>query len=217
MDGSSVGGGYDLGIALSELQERDLINIIASTDMGELKMQAYIRKVLKSNVAVIDLVFQEGRTLNFDNVQINVEYAPEDGVPFLWRGGRIVYAKNQYILQVFGEGVRHNRRDCFRVSVGCYARMGTLGRQPMDVMIRDISLSGYSIADRNKELNLEVGADVTVVFSDLGYNLKLVGRVVRIEEHETITIYGLETRNLCKDLSPYISVKQQRNRRNKDH
>ncbi len=205
-----------MGIKLSELEERDLINIIASSDMGEIKLQAYIKKILKDNVAVIDVIFQDGRRLNFDNVQINIEYAPEDGVPFIFRGARIVFVKNQYVLQVSGDGVRHNRRDCFRIGVGVYARMAMVGRQGQDVMIRDISLSGFSITDRAKELNLEIGNELTVVFSDLGYNLKLVGRVVRIEEHETMIIYGLETRNLCRDLSAYVTLKQQRNRRSKE-
>ncbi len=205
-----------MGLKLSELEERDLIAIIASSDMGELKLQAYIKKVLKDNVAVIDVIFQDGRKLNFDNVQLSIEYAPEDGVPFIWRGARIVYVKNQYVLQVGGEGVRHNRRSCFRVSVGVYARMAMIGRQGTDVMIRDVSLSGFSIADRDKNLDLELGDELTVVFSDLGYNLKLAGRVVRMEEMEHMIIYGMETRNLCKDLSTYISVKQQRNRRNRD-
>lgn len=205
-----------MGLKLSDLEERDLISITASSDMGELKMQAFIKSILKENVAVIDVVFQDGRKLNFDNVQISIEYAPEDGVPFIWRAARIVNIKNQYVLQVSGEGVRHNRRSCFRVSVGIYARMAMLGRQGADVMIRDVSLSGFSIADRDKSLDLDMGDELNVVFSDLGYNLKLVGRVVRIEEMESMIIYGMETRNLCKDLSTYITVKQQRNRKNRE-
>lgn len=205
-----------MGLKLTDLEERDLLTVIASSDMGELKLQAFVKKVLKENVAVIEIIFQDGRKLNFDNVQINVEYSPEDGVPFIWRAARIVNVKGQYVLQVAGEGVRHNRRSCFRVSVGIHARMAMVGRQGTDVMIRDVSLSGFSIADREQELALEIGNELTVVFSDLGYNLKLVGRVVRIEEMENMIVYGVETRNLCKDLSPYISIKQQRNRRNKD-
>lgn len=206
-----------MGLKLSDLEERDSLTIIASSDMGELKLQAFVKKVLKENVATIEIIFQDGRTLNFDNVQLNIEHSPEDGVPFIWRAARIVNVKGQYVLQVAGEGVRHNRRSCFRVSVGCYARMAMIGRQGADVMIRDVSLSGFSIADRDKNLDLELGDELTVVFNDLGYDLKLQGRVVRMEEMEHMIIYGMETRNLCKDLSTYISVKQQRNRRSKDH
>jgi len=205
-----------LGLKLSDLEERDALTIIASTDMGEMKLQGFVKKVLKENVAIIEIIFQDGRTLNFENVQLNIEYAPEDGVPFIWRAARIVNVKGQYVLQVAGEGVRHNRRSCFRVSVGVYARMAMIGRQGTDVMIRDVSLSGFSIADRDKNLELELGDELTVVFSDMGYNLKLIGRVVRLEEMEHMIIYGMETRNLCKDLSTYISMKQQKNRRSKD-
>ncbi len=205
-----------MGLKLSDLEERDALTIIASTDMGEMKLQGFVKKILKENVAIIELVFQDGRTLNFDNVQLSIEHSPEDGVPFIWRAARIVNVKGQYVLQVAGDGVRHNRRSCFRVVVGCYARMAMLGRQGTDVMIRDVSLSGFSIADRDKNLELELGDELTVIFNDLGYNLKLVGRVVRMEEMENMIIYGMETRNLCKDLSPYISIKQQKNRRHRE-
>ena len=76
------------------------------------------------------------------------------------------------------------------------------------VMIRDISLTGFSITDRKQELKLEIGDELSVKFEDRAHMLDLAGRVVRIEEHEDRVIYGLEICNLCKDLSSYISVRQ---------
>lgn len=47
-------------------------------------------------------------------------------------------------------------------------------------------------------------------FEDIGHILDLAGRVVRVEEREDMTIYGLEICNLCKDLSSYVNIKQRR-------
>ena len=79
-------------------------------------------------------------------------------------------------------------------------------------MIRDLSLTGFSIADRKKELSLGIGSELSVSFEDLGHVLNLVGRVVRIEEQEEVNIFGFEICNLCKDLSSYLSVKQRQKR-----
>ena len=87
------------------------------------------------------------------------------------------------------------------------------GRKPQQVMVKDISLSGFSISDSKKELNLAVGDNLSIAFEDWGYQLQLDGRIVRVEEREDMTIYGLTIRNLCKDLSPYINNKQRRNKK----
>ena len=79
---------------------------------------------------------------------------------------------------------------------------------PRQVMVRDLSLSGFSVSDRKKELVLHIGDELSVYFDDLGHTLNLIGRVVRIEEHEDVIIYGLEICNLCKNLSSYLSTKQ---------
>ena len=79
-------------------------------------------------------------------------------------------------------------------------------------MVRDLSLTGFSISDRKKELALDIGSELSVSFEDLGHVLNLTGRVVRIEEQEDVNIYGFEICNLCKDLSSYLSVKQRQKR-----
>lgn len=177
-------------------------------------MGGCFKKLLKDNVAVIELDYEGGNRLNFDSVQVDMEYTNEEGTPFIWRKVRVVFLRGQYVLQVFSDGVKFNRRASFRVSVATMARLRVMGKGPSHIMVRDVSLTGFSITDRDKELSLELGNKLSVGFEDLGYALELIGEVVRIEEHEDMTIYGLRTTNLCKDLSMYISVKQ---RRNKNH
>ena len=118
--------------------------------------------------------------------------------------------KHDYILQVFSDGMKYNRRDSFRVGVSVLAEFRKGGRT-QQVLIRDISVSGFAISDRKNELGLSKGDEVFVKFEDIGHYLDLAGRVVRIEEREDMIIYGLEICNLCKDLSSYVSIKQRRN------
>lgn len=87
-------------------------------------------------------------------------------------------------------------------------RMKVMGRGEKTVMIRDVSLSGFSITDRKKDLNLQTGNEVSLHFEDLGHILNLTGTVVRIEEHEDMIIYGFVINNLCKDLPSYVNTKQ---------
>lgn len=77
-------------------------------------------------------------------------------------------------------------------------------------MVRDLSLSGFSVTDRRKELKLGIGDELSIYFEDLGHSLTLTGRVVRTEEQEEALVFGLEICNMCKDLASYLSVKQRR-------
>ncbi len=85
------------------------------------------------------------------------------------------------------------------------------GRGAKPVTVRDISLTGFSIADKSKDLNFEEGDQVNLYFEDLGYILDLSGAVVRIEKRDFLTIYGFSIKNLCKDLPQYINAKQRHN------
>ncbi len=81
---------------------------------------------------------------------------------------------------------------------------------PQYITVRDISLSGFSITDRKKELGLVIGDKLSISYEDFGFMIDLEGRVVRIEEHEDMMIYGLVICNMCKDLSAYLNNKQRR-------
>lgn len=209
-------GGIDLGVKLAEIEEGGNITLLISNKDGKMKMDAVIKKQVKDNIALIEVHYSDSKRLVFENVQIDVEYYQDEDVPIIWHNAKILSYKTDYVLQVASDGVRHNRRNCFRVAVATTALFRMAGRGSKNVMIRDISLSGFAITDRKMELNLAIGDLVSVFFEDLGHTLDLDGRVVRIEEREDMIIYGLELCNMCKDLSSYVSLKQRRNRQ-KDH
>lgn len=201
-----------MGIKLAALEEESAIILNISSNGKSLTMNAYIKRIVRDNMAIIGLEMETEQKLNFDNVHIEVEYYGDEDLPIIWDGARIVFYQNEYIMQVEGEGRRHNRRECFRVGVSMKAKMRMAGRGTKDVIVRDVSLSGFSLADRRKELQLHEGDELIIKFEDLGHILDLAGRVVRIQEEEDMDVYGLEITNLCKDLSSYVSTKQRKNR-----
>lgn len=166
---------------------------------------------LKKNIAIIDLDNDTGHILKFENVAINLLYLNEEGQPYIWNDCVIVYFQGQYLLQVRNQvGHRHNRRSSFRLGLSRMAHLRVMGHGTEDVILRDISLTGFSVTDRRKSLNLVQGAHVYVDFQDLGHEINFEGNVVRIEDTEDCTIYGFVITISCKDLSAYINMKQRK-------
>lgn len=200
-----------MGIKLSELGEGSRILLQIRNKEKFVELGAVLRKHVKNNIALITLDRVTPQKLVFDNVQIDMEYSKDGDVPFIWRGVKVVAYQTAYLLQVSSDGVKHNRRDYFRVGISKVARLGMIDNGPRQAMIRDLSLSGFSISDRKKELKLNIGDEISVFWEDIGHNLNLRGRVVRIEDLEDVRIFGLEICNLCKDLSSYVNMKQRQN------
>lgn len=201
-----------MGIKLSELEEGSNITLLISSQDRVMTLDAVIKKHVKENIAFITLQCDTTKRLVFDSVQVDMEYYQDGGIPFIWHNVKVAFVKTDYAIQVFSDGNKHNRRGAFRVGVSQLAKVNTLGHGPRQVMVRDLSLTGFSVSDRKKELSLDIGHILSVSFEDLGHVLNLTGRVVRIEEQEEVNIYGFEICNLCKDLSSYLSVKQRQKR-----
>lgn len=197
-----------MGMKLSEIEAGNKIKLLISSGSNHMEMEAIVLKHLQENIALLNLCYESDRTLNFNNVKIEVEYTMEDGTPYIWRTAQVTSFQTKYVLQVKNDGVRYNRRDCFRVGVSTSGKIKILGKGEKTIMIRDISLSGFSITDRKMDLNLNIGNEASVHFEDLGHIINLTGVVVRIEKHEDMVIYGFEIKNLCKDLSSYVNTKQ---------
>ena len=199
-----------MGIKLSELAEETKITLQVHTKDNSMSFDAFIQQHVKNNVAFICLENEDSKKIVFDNVQIDMECSPDGLIPFIWRNVKVINYKNGYLMQVTADGVRNNRRGFFRVGVSVHAKILTYGLGTNQVMVRDLSLSGFSVTDRRRELKLGIGDELSIHFEDLGHSLSLVGRVVRTEEQEEATVFGLEICNMCKELASYLSVKQRR-------
>ena len=176
-------------------------------------MGATLVRHLKDNIALISLENSNGQVLKFDNLTINIVYTNADGIPYLWVNSTIVYYQGQYLLQVRADGGRrHNRRNSFRVGVSHSARLRVPGDGEYDVLVRDVSLTGFSVTDHNMLLNLETGTRAILRFEDIGHELELEGNLVRVVEEDNFTIYGFVITRSCRDLSSYVNLKQRQRR-----
>lgn len=197
----------------SEIDAGSRILLNLSSGNKSMEMGATILKHLKDNIALISLDNGNGQVLKFDNISISVIYTNSEGIPYIWLNSTIVYYQGQYLLQVRADGGRrHNRRSSFRVGVSHYAKMRVAGHGEIEVVVRDISLTGFSITDRKKELNLSSGAHALLRYEDIGHELEVEGNVVRIEETDEYIIYGFVITKSCRDLSSYVNLKQRQKR-----
>lgn len=199
---------------LSEISVGSKITLRVITKESKAQYNALIAKQVKENIAVITLLHDSDKKLSFENVRTDMEFSPDGDIPLIWYNVKVVYYKeNDYALQVFADGTKLNRRGSFRVGVSAPAKLKcSKPNAPREIMIKDVSLTGFSITDRKKELNLDPGDTISVAWEDFGHMLNLSGRVVRIEELENGIVYGLEICNVCKDLPSYISKKQRQKR-----
>lgn len=203
---------HAMGVQLSELEPGDEIVLQISSEDKKMDMTAVIVKNIRSNISFISLKDQHSQKLNFENVRVAVEYCQEEKKPIRWKAAQVTAYGSGYVLQVQGEGMPYNRRESFRVGVSKPARMRRDGARDSKVMVRDISATGFAISDQKKELLLNNGDELTILLEDLGYELTIRGRVVRMEENEQMLIYGLTILNIPANLDEYLAVKQRRNR-----
>lgn len=201
-----------MGVQLSELEPGDEIILQISSEDKKMDMEAVIVKSIRANISFISLKDQHSRKLNFDNVRVAVEYCQEEKKPIRWKAAQVTAYGEGYVLQVQGEGMVYNRRESFRVGISKPARMRRDGSRDSQVMVRDISATGFSVSDQKKELRLNNGDEITILLEDLGYELTIRGRVVRMEENDQMRIYGLIIVNIPVALDEYLAVKQRRNR-----
>ena len=202
-----------MGHKFTEVGEDSPIVLSIRLNDKHMELGAVVKKHLGKNLTLITLNYGGGKRLVFDNVQIDVLYCASDSIPILWHNAKVINHKDNYLLQITAEGTKSNRRNSFRVSVATLGWMSQVGKPPKQVMIKDVSMTGFAITDRKKELKLEKGDRIIVSFDDLIFSLKLDGKLVRIEEHDDYVVYGFVILNVCNDLSAYINQKQRKNRR----
>ena len=196
-----------------ELKEGSPIVLSISANDKHMELGAVVTKHLGQNLTLISLNYEGSKRLIFDNVQVDVLFCATDSSPILWHHARVINHKNSYILQVTSSGMRSNRRNSFRVSVATLGWMTQPGIPPRQVMVKDVSMTGFAITDRKKELKLTKGERISISFDDLYFSLVLEGKLVRIEEHEHYIIYGFVILSVCNDLPIYINHKQRKIRR----
>ena len=172
-----------------------------------MKLDATVINLIREDIAIITLETSVTQVLRFDNIEINVVYVSEEGTPYMWKKAKIVHFKNNYILEVKGEGVRYNRRYTYRVNVNRMAQVRTAEDDEFRISVKDVSLTGFSLADKKNELHLEIDDGVSIYLEDMNHVIDLYGTVMRIEKRDDYYIYGLKIKRSCRDLPSYITAK----------
>lgn len=198
----------------SEISEGSPIVLMLHNGSIHMKMDATIVSFVREDIAIITLHTSITQILKFDNIDIEVLYTTREGIPYQWRKAKIVYFKGSYVLQVKGEGARYNRRCTYRVGVSRSAQLRTSDGREYRVIVKDVSLTGFSITDRTGDVVLFEGDTATLIYEDLGHEIDLHGSVVRIIEKDDYKSYGFTILRSCKDLPSYIAMKQRRKRNN---
>ena len=198
----------------SEIPEGSLIALMLH-DVGiHMRMDANIVSFVREDIAIITLHTSVTQILKFDNIDIEVIFTSKEGIPYQWRKAKIVYFTGNYVLQVKGDGARYNRRCTYCVGVSRSAQLRTDGKREYRTLVKDVSLTGFSVTDRVGDLVLSEGDTATLTFEDLGHELNLQGVVVRVITTDDYKTYGFSIVRSCRDLPSYIAIKQRRKRNN---
>lgn len=191
----------------SDIEDGSPIILMLHSGSVHMKLDATIINLIREDIAIITLETSVTHILRFDNIEINVVYVSEEGTPYMWKKAKIVYFKNNYILEIKGEGTRYNRRYTYRVNVGRMAQVRTAEDNEYSITVKDVSLTGFSLADKKNELRLNIEDGVSIYFEDINHVIDLYGTVMRIEKKDDYYIYGLHIRRSCRDLPSYVTAK----------
>lgn len=193
--------------SFSDIKDGSSIIIMMHTGSVHSKLQGNIINLIREDIATISLDTPTSHILKFDHMELEVIYVSEDGIPYIWKKVKIVYFKNNYVLQVKGDGTKYNRRVTYRVNISQTAELRKADDSLFHVMVKDVSLTGFSIMDKNNEVQLSMEDGVTIYFEDIDHIIDLYGSVTRIEKRDDSVIYGFTIRRSCRDLPSYITTK----------
>lgn len=200
--------------SFSNIKDGSSIIILIHNGSVHSKMQGNIINLIREDIAIISLETPTSHILKFDHMELELVYVAENGTPYIWKKAKIVYFKNNYVLQIKGDGTKYNRRMTYRVTISQNAKLLTTNDGEFCALVKDVSLTGFSIIDKKNELPLSLDDGATIIFDDIEHHIDLYGTVVRIEEKDNSIIYGFHIRRSCRDLPSYITTKLGNRRRN---
>lgn len=173
-------------------------------------------------------------SLKGEGVTIELMYIRSDNSPIVWKGVACDYVtmdtKVYYKIMSDFEGAEKNRREAFRLYLGCkgVAQVG-INKKALDVVVKDISDNGFAFIAGNinaesdeehdgqdatpdatsQEASSSVGKPVRLVFTDDEIQFALMGIVVRVlKVDESNYLYGCRLSIMNNRLSKYITEKQ---------
>ncbi len=216
---------------LSELEIDQPVTILII--VGEQKMEfpsSIIFTNPKKYTTYLAPIMKEGKILNFNGKGIATHIIVQlpESKPIVFKDVILNTMKKDdgtfcYGMQSKDEGVEVNRRTSFRCPVGISTmlRVG-LNRTSFDIILRDVSISGFSFVFENSDNGIcDVGQVVHTVLNDYikevnqNYSFQMYGTVVRKKELENGKIvFGCKLSEPIKGLDTYIAMKERIRSRN---
>lgn len=171
---------------------------------NEIEFRATVSQA-NAQYIVLDIPKVEDKHLSFKGVTTSI-LTERDGGAYEFTPCNVVYYKGFYIAQCLNEGHKINRRKNFRVGISIIGSMIRGGDSPVNVYVRDVSASGFSITT---ERELSLGEEITVRYSDMGIKISLTGNIVRmVNEEEGKNIYGCRLLRESEGIAQYVQQKQ---------
>ena len=193
--------------SFSNIKDGSPIIVVMHNGSVHSKLNGHIINLIREDIATISLDTPTSHILKFDHTDLELIYVAENGEPYLWKKVKIVYFKNNYVLQIKGDGTKYNRRMTYRVNISQSAQLRNADDTTHKVTVKDVSLTGFSVLDKKDQLQLSLEDGVTIYFEDIGHTIDLYGTVIRLEKKDDAIIYGFTIRRSCHDLPSYITTK----------
>lgn len=191
---------------LNNIPEEQMITIVCKLPKqeNELEFKATVLKVTPQYL-ILDVPRVDDKRLSFKGVATSI-LAEFDGGVYEFAPCNIVFYKENYVAQCTKEGRKINRRKNFRVGISILGSMVRGGDSPVNVYVRDVSASGFSITT---ERSLNIGEEINVKYTDMGMKLSLTGKIVRmVTEEEGKNIYGCQMDKESPAIAQYVQQKQ---------
>lgn len=178
---------------------------------------------VEDNKLYVEPFVYQGAILNFDstNVSISMIAYEEEKSPYLWQIVHIVKEVRDnttyHVISSNLSGVKINRRENFRLFLGIDATATLMGGRPIQVIVKDISSSGFAVlVDMNNPISVHKNDIMQLEFSDKAFEEDFVlhGRVVRMDKTDKYLLYGCRLVSENPAIDKYIANKQLENRVN---
>lgn len=214
---------------IEELTPGTAITFLVIINGQQLSFNSKIQEVYpKKHLVLADSICHDGKIVSFrgKNVIVNLLVTTQDEKPQLFKNITVTTMKKPddslcYNLSTVAESKPYNRRETYRCYVGIPSSMQLGPNRPAhDVIIRDVSISGFSVTcDTN--MKLRENQVVHVVLNDYieelaeNFSFHLYGIIVRIQEFDDgKVLYGCRFNKYISGIESYIMKKERIRLRN---
>ena len=208
---------------ITEIASGTNIKLIAKIQNETIEFDSVIDEVIPNKrIVLASAVYRNDKLITFrgKGLIVDVLVSPTDDKPYLFKNVTLNLMKKSdntywYNLVTNAAGKPQNRRRSFRCYVGAASTM-QLGsnRSTEDIVIRDVSIDGFSFVCSN-ELDIPNEKVVHTVLNDYipelaeNFSFHMYGIIVRkqdLDEHRVI--YGCRLNSPVKGLEVYIVKKE---------